>query len=295
MRTGIALRPNVISPREIIKLVKIIDQSNVTNLFVPESAKEYDSIDICASTLAVSKGILVGSGVIRILEHDQGILLRRIRTLQNLSGNRFVLGVGTGSVGTSPRNTIDMMLQRLKSLRQDFFKDDETEFPSTYIATLKTGIASIVAGKSEGILLNFCSPEYAKSLIESCKKSFEGNIDFGCYLKVFYSKKDRMAKNLLVQEFERYSKVPQYLKLFESDGISSDIVQARKAISSENELPSSLLRISLANPSAAELSEYIARFRNSGVTLPCIYPYFSDEDDFDFRASTIRSIISACS
>ncbi len=296
VRTAIALRPNVIPPKEIVKLVKLIDQSSVTNLFVPESAKDYDSIDICASALAVSKGILVGSGVIRLLEQDEKLLRKRIQTLQNQSENRFVLGVGTGSEGANPRKTIETMLLRLKKIRKDFENQAVAEFPSTYIATLRIGIAKNVAGHSDGILLNFCSPEYAKRLIESYKKSFAGNTDFGCYLKVFYSKNDRIAEDLLVKEFENYSMIPHYSAMFEIDGIASEIDLARKAISKGDPLPRSpLLGISLANPSPAELSEYITRFRKAGVTLPCVYPYFSEDDDFEFRTSIFRSIISASS
>ena len=296
MRTAIALRPNVIPPKEIVKLVKVIDQSSVTNLFIPESAKEYDSIDICASALAVSKGILVGSGVIRLLEQGEELLRKRIQTLQNQSENRFVLGVGTGSEGANPRKTIETMLLRLKRIREDFANQAVAEFPSTYIATLRIGIAKIVAGHSDGILLNFCSAEYAKRLIESYKKSFAGNTDFACYLKVFYSKKDRLAEDLLVKEFENYSMIPHFSAMFEIDGIASEIALARKAISRGERLRKSpLLGISLANPSPSELSEYIARFREAGLTLPCVYPYFSEDDDFEFRASTIRSIISASS
>lgn len=295
MRIGIALRPNVIPPKEITRLVKVIDQSSVTNVFIPESSHEYDSIELCASSLGVSKGLFIGSGVIRVLEHDEKQLVRRIQTLQNLSGNRFVLGVGTGRAGANPGSTIEMMLQKLQIIRQDFSKDDEIQFPKTYIAALKEGIARRVAGKTDGILLNFCSPEYAKQIINSYKQAFSGETDFGCYLKVFYSKSPQKAQTLLVEEFEKYSSISHYHQMFERDGVVPEIAGARKAISKGEQLPDSLLRISLVNPSASGLAEYVERFSSVGVTLPCVYPYFSKEDDYDFKVETIRSIISVVS
>ena len=76
--------------------------------------------------------------------------------------------IGTGSPGTNPSETIDAMMDRLESIRNNFGKMTNSpglEMPDTYVATLRSGIARKVAGKSTGILLNFCSPEFAKKVV----------------------------------------------------------------------------------------------------------------------------------
>ncbi|MHB1867547.1 MAG: LLM class flavin-dependent oxidoreductase [Nitrososphaerales archaeon] len=291
-KMGIALRSNIVPPSEIVKFTKVIDQSSVTHIFINESSPDFDCLDICSASLGVSKGISVGSGVIRLLEHDEKLLLKRLKTLQAISGNRFILGVGTGSPGADPGQKIDLMLQRLQDLRKGFSADSATTFPQIFIAALKTGIARRVAGRSEGILLNFCTPEYAGRLIQDYKQSFSGKTEFGCYLKVFCSKTDAVARKLLVKEFENYATLEQYRKMFERDGVLSDIRSASEYLQKNGSAPPSLLRISLANPSESELKEYLARFRDAGVSLPCIYPYFSQDDGFEFRMETVRSIVS---
>ncbi|MGI0092455.1 MAG: LLM class flavin-dependent oxidoreductase [Nitrososphaerales archaeon] len=294
-KTGVAFRPKVISPNDIVKFAKVIDQSGVANIFVNDSALGLDCLDICAAILAVSKGVYAGSGVIRVLEHDEKLLLRRIQTLQSLSGNRFVLGIGTGSPGSNPREAINMMLERLSSLRKNYSREGGTLFPKTFIATLKIGIARKVAGKSEGILLNFCSPKYAEKLVKDYRESFRGGTELACYLKVFFSKSDEVADRLLIEEFSGYATLGQYREMFELDGIVGDIKSAHESLSGHPEVPSSLLQISLANPSNSELKQYVSSFREVGISLPCIYPYFSAHDDFDFRLETMRSIASLSS
>lgn len=288
-RLGIALRSSVVPPSEIVKFTKMIDQSNATNVFINESSPDYDALEICSAALGVSKGLLVGTGVIRLLEHDESLLARRLKTLQSISNNRFVLGVGTGSPGPNPDEKIKMMLQRLDNLRTSF---NSFALPKTFIATLRSGIAKKVAGSSDGIILNFCTPEHASRVIKSYKEASNAKAEFACYLKVFYSKTEKIASKLLIEEFRNYSTLPQYRKMFEVDGILSDIESALSHFQNTGKIPQSLLSVSLANPSESELKEYITRFRNSGVTLPCIYPYFGGDDNFEFRTETIRSIVT---
>jgi alkanesulfonate monooxygenase SsuD/methylene tetrahydromethanopterin reductase-like flavin-dependent oxidoreductase (luciferase family) len=289
-KAGIAFRSSIISPREIVKFTKVIDQSQVTNIFINEGSPDLESLEICSAALGVSKGIFVGSGVIRLLEHDENLLLRRLKTLQSISGNRFVLGVGTGSPGPDPGQKIELMLQRLQNLRKGF---GSATFPQIFIATLRSGIAKRVAGSSDGILLNFCTPEHAGRVVAGYREAFNGKTEFACYLKVFYSSSDEVAKKLLVLEFENYARLPQYREMFKIDGVMSEVESASEYLQRTGSIPPSLLRISLVNPSASELKEYVSRFRNSGISLPCIYPYFSQNDNFEFRMETMRSIVSA--
>ncbi len=287
-KIGIAFRSSVIPPSEILKLAKVVDQSAFTHLFVNESSPFLDCLEICSAILGVSRGIFVGSGVIRLLEHDKDALLRRLQTMQEFSNNRFVLGVGTGGVSQNPGKAIDHLLSKLDQLRQDYSLG---KFPSTLIATLKEGIARRVSGRSDGILLNFCLPEHAAKVVDEYRR-VSGKAEFACYLKVFYSDTDARAKGLFVEEFEKYSRIPAYMKMFEAQGIVADIQHSRQLLNRGEVLPSSLLRISLVNPTPQDLKDYISSFRKVGITLPCVYPYFALEDQFDFRMEKVRSILS---
>ncbi len=59
------------------------------------------------------------------------------------------------------------------------------------------------------------------------------------------------------------------------------------------ELPDQLLKVSLANPSPGELSSYVRSFREAGVDLPVLYPYFPEDECHDFKIETVAGICMA--
>ena len=296
-KIAFTLRPKVHSPKEIVKLAKSLDSLGVSNVFIPDIPDGFDSLEISSAVLSNTERLYVGSGVIRALEHEDKLLFRRTQTIQSISNNRFVLGVGTGSPGPDPKSTIDSVVLKLRTLRERFsgIEHEGVKMPRTFFATLKPGIANRVAGSSDGILLNFCSPEYARRLISNYRENFKGETEFACYLKVFYSQTRERALRLLVEEFANYNRIPSYHKMFVLDGIASEIESAQLRLQSgkDPDSKSKLFQVSLANPTVDELKKYVAEFRSAGVSLPCIYPYFSPADDFEYRSSIVKSIASA--
>jgi len=290
-KTGVALRPQVIPPSEIVKLAKIIDQSAITHLFIPDI--NFDSLEISAACLGVSKGLRVGSGVFRPLEVDLHQLVRRLETLQALSENRYLLGIGTGDPGQNPGQKTDALLKRLEEIRKGF-SEGLISFPESYVAALRAGIAKKAAGKSDGILLNFCPPGHAKAVVDSVLKSFSGKIETACYLKAFFSKSNESAKKLAIEEFVKYDMLGHYHKMFELSGLADEIrLAARNLHQKDFPYSEKLALTSPVNPDLNELRRYVSSFREAGISLPVIYPYFLSNESFEFKLETIQTVISA--
>jgi len=296
---GFALRPGVFSPLEIKEIAVALELSDrVSRIFVPDMRIGYESLEIASSILALTKRVHSGSGVIRLLEHDPQLLTRRVQTVQALSSNRLVLGVGTGSPGPQPGKTVSTLLQRLDDLRKAFGGFPQgVKPPEIYVAALKLEIAKRAAIKADGLLLNFCSPQHAARLIQAVRIESGAGIDFACYMKIFYSSQsDKAAQRLMLQEFLNYDSAPQYHEMFVQDGTA-------KAISTfkENEgwksgpvdVPKELLRVSLANPESDELVQHMKAFRQAGVTLPVVYPYFPSGEDAMFKLETVNRIVKS--
>ncbi len=298
-KIGFALRPGVFSPQEIRETALFLDQSDrVSRIFIPDGRRGYESLEIVSSILGVTKRVRAGSGVIRLLEHDAMLLTRRLQTLQAFSSNRFFLGVGTGTPGPQPGNAIRVMLQRLDELRRGFQDFPQgVEPPEIYVAALKLGIAKRAVRKADGLLLNFCSPRHSSNLIEALKAQSGGGIEFACYLKVFFSSQsDEMAQRLLLQEFLNYDSAPQYHEMFVQDGTAkaiSSLKEREEWKSGPVDLPKELLKVSLANPQSQKLLRYVKSFRQAGVTLPVVYPYFPKGEDPAFKLETVKRILKS--
>jgi len=296
-KIAFALRPGIFSPKEIGEISTVLDKnSKVTRIFIPDIRSGFESLDVVSSILAVTTRVHAGSGVIRLLEHDPALLTRRVQTLQAFSSNRFFLGVGTGAPGPRPGKSVANMLQRLDELNKGFRAFPEGVEPSeTYVATLKIGIAKRAVGRTDGLLLNFCSPRHANGLIAAVKPQMVSPIEFACYLKIFYSSQsDENALRLLLQEFLNYDSMPQYHEMFLQDGTAkaiSEIKQSDHWNSGSVEVPKELMGISLANPGSEELHQYVQCFRKAGVSLPVIYPYFPAGEKSEFRFETVKRIL----
>jgi len=297
-KIGFALRPGVFSPKEIGEISTVLDKnSKVTSIFIPDVRSGFESLDVVSSILAVTTRVHAGSGVIRLLEHDPALLTRRVLTLQAFSSNRFFLGVGTGAPGPKPGRSVAALLQRLDELKKGFRAfPGGVEPPETYVATLKLGIARRAVGRTDGLLLNFCSPRHANSLIAAVESQMVSPIEFACYLKIFYSSRsDENALRLLVQEFLNYDSMPQYHQMFLQDGTANAISEVKQSDhwnSGSVEVPKELVRVSLANPQSEELHQYVQSFRKAGVSLPVIYPYFPADEKSEFRFETVKRILN---
>jgi hypothetical protein len=270
---------------------------SLSHIFIPEGSQGgFTSLDISSASLAVSKRLRIGSGVIRILEHEPSLLARRLLTLQELSNNRFVLGIGTGRAGSDPKLTIRSMLESLHSARENFQKfvagSPGLTMPETFIATLRKGIAKAVADHPDGILLNFCQPEHARDVVKALGDT-RRRLIVSCYLKIFYSRNMAIAQRMLIEEFAGYDQNPSYHKMFRLAGIAKEITRASSALSSGKipDLSEKMLKISLANPTMKELEDYVRGFRAAGVDLPCLYPYFEPGEDEAFKIDKVEEIV----
>lgn len=297
MRLAVAFRSTAVAPHTIVELAKRLDDvRSLSHIFIPEGRQTgFTSIAICSGCLALSKRLLVGSGVIRILEHEPEHLARRLLTLQELSDNRFVLGIGTGPAGSDPKLTIRSMIERLHETKKNFTKLSSgfpgVWMPETFIATLRKGIAKTVAGESDGILLNFCPPEHVRNIVKSIGQ-VRKRLVLSCYLKIFYSRNMTTAKRMLIDEFANYDQNPSYHKMFMTIGAARQIALAKSALRSGTVNPGKkLLEISLANPSKTVLSDYVKKFRDAGVDLPCLYPYFEQGEDEAWKIRKVEEIV----
>ena len=292
---GLALRPELYRNSEIFDFVRLADASgNISHVFFPDIANGNEPIELSTASLAITKRIKVGSGVLRLTEHDPNILARRLQTIQFLSANRFVLGIGTGTPGQNPAQTIERMFSVLAETKRSFSSHGAANFPDVFIAALKPLMARKSIEIAEGLLLNFCSPAYAKRLADRLGLK-DSSKRIACYIKIFFARKKEDAESLLIEEFAKYDKFPHYHKMFENDHVSELIASAKLGLSQGHiSVPEMLTRICLSNPDTAELNSLLVEFRRSGINLPCVYPYFSVSESSELKTQAMKLISDAC-
>jgi len=100
----------------------------------------------------------------------------------------------------------------------------------------------------------------------------------------------------MLQEFLNYDSTPQYHEMFVQDGTAEAISSFKENEgwkSGDVDVPKELLRVSLANPRSDELVQYVKSFRQAGVALPVVYPYFPNDEDPRFKLETVKRMVKS--
>lgn len=85
----------------------------------------YDPFVACTAAAAVTRRLLVGTGVCLVVERDPIVTAKEVASVDRLSGGRFLFGVGGGwnreemaNHGTDPRVRMSIMSERVEAMRK---------------------------------------------------------------------------------------------------------------------------------------------------------------------------------
>ena len=275
---GIALRSTVFPPDLIVPISSELDDS-FSSVWFPAVSAGLDPLDLCALSLGATKRVNAATGVIRLPEHDLTLLARRADALSESSGNRFILGVGTGPL--RGRTAVNQLVDLTKKLRASCHN---TPPAPVYFAALGPKMVQAAFENADGALLNFCSPRYASSVTSRHVSKKRDGFRVACYVKLFFSEDESEARRMLVKEFIHYDSLPQYHKMFEAMGISKTLDAFKDAQEvTEGHITEEILEISMDNPTQKEVLELLERFREAGVDTPVVYPYVAGSDDYKLQ------------
>jgi probable F420-dependent oxidoreductase len=105
----------------------------------PKYRNTHDPFVALAFAAAATTKLVIGTSVCLVIEHDPIVLAKEIASLQNLSGGRFVFGVGAGwnkqemlNHGTDPATRHGNMRERVEAIKA-IWADDEAEYHGKHV------------------------------------------------------------------------------------------------------------------------------------------------------------------
>ena len=278
MSIGLALRPEVFKPVEILRISENILSEY---FFIPDVSKDLDPIQLSFSILLKNKETMAGPGVIRINELQLNELIRQIKTINEIVDNRFFLGVGLGSVREDVSQAIFSMREKILKIKQ------ETNI-KIMVATLREGLAKRVRDISDGIILNFSTFEHARRVSSVFKNENRKVIS---YFKIFIAQTQDAAIHLAVSELQKYASFPQYYELFKKEGVIEDItaLYSKREEAIRNLQAKGVIAI---NPSPDFIKNVSDVFYKNGIDVLALYPYFSPAYTYDKRFAFLKEVFS---
>lgn len=109
---------------------------------------DYDPIVMCVAWHERS-GLPTGVSVVPIARNPAGVLGLAARSAHDLTGGRFVLGVGSGSVTERPIAAVRSYVDELRKITNDV---------PIYVGALGPQMLALAGGHAEGAALNWCTP-----------------------------------------------------------------------------------------------------------------------------------------
>ena len=105
----------------------------------PEYSRTYDPFVALSIAAAATERILIGTGICLVIERDPIITAKEVASLDQLSGGRFLFGVGAGwnaeemeNHGTDPARRFGIMRERVEAMKA-IWSEEEASYSGRYV------------------------------------------------------------------------------------------------------------------------------------------------------------------
>ena len=188
-----ARRPLMISPRfgeldEVLKRVRAAEQAGVDQIWLEQQPDQRDALVLAGAYLAAAPAVTVGTAVMPVYGRHPVAMAQAAATLAELSGGRFVLGLGYGHqyvnehvLGCRPAPPITAMTEYVSIVRalvdhgvcevegraftaRSQYGEPQPGVP-VYLAALQPQMIRLATRIGDGIILWLCSPRFVRERV----------------------------------------------------------------------------------------------------------------------------------
>jgi alkanesulfonate monooxygenase SsuD/methylene tetrahydromethanopterin reductase-like flavin-dependent oxidoreductase (luciferase family) len=218
-------------------------------------------------------------------------------TVQERSGGRLVLGLGTGP---AVRGALDRLRSLVVGL-QRLFREGEATIdgrrlrlslpipapPPLWVAALGPKAMRLAGEVADGVILNWCTPErvaQARSEIAAGASSAgrdAAHVTLAVYVRAALGDHRSAARAAIKTAAAEYASYPAYARQFELMGLGEAAERASTAHREgrPTEVPDDLVEaVCLIGPPATA-RERLERYRAHGADLPVVYPVVGVPND----------------
>lgn len=298
-RTGVVLRDSL-AWHDLVEVVKTAEDTGYEAVFVPEITGREAFSTLAGFAMAASR-IGLGTGVVTIPARSPVTTAMAASTVNDLSGGRMILGIGTGDMKALARMPAGGVLELTRryvqvveqALSGEAVKPDDLfgvrgvrlprlapSPPPVWLGALGDGMIRLSGQVADGVILNWCTPERvarAKALIrEGAERSGRDPdaVTVSVYVRACLGLEEHTALEALREMTGQYASFPSYRRQFEMMGLGEEADFAAKAFAGgrPHEVPESLVRALTVLGGRQEALARFAAFRQAGADLVLCYP-----------------------
>jgi alkanesulfonate monooxygenase SsuD/methylene tetrahydromethanopterin reductase-like flavin-dependent oxidoreductase (luciferase family) len=321
-KIGVSLGP-LLSMDDLLRCAKMADQQqNIDSLWIPESWGRESFSSLGAISL-ITKNVRLGTSIIGIYSRTPAITAMAATTLDMLSGNRIVIGLGASTpaiVENWHGVHFDMPARRMKEYIElvrlmtqgekvnysgKFFKinnfkmlhQPQRKHIPIFMAAVNKKMISIASDLADGILLYLRPFEELNKIAYELKQATKGKaFEIACsFICAVSNKEPQKARDRAAGTLAFYVAVGKYYSNFLAEnGFKAEvqeIIEEYKKSGAESAAKSvsdKMLSSLAICGSSEECRESLSKFISTGITLPILQfnPIGDSESSFREMLST---------
>ena len=303
-----AFSPAVRSLEESIARAQVAERLGYESVWTTQLPDARDAALVLAAYAANTKRIGLGTAVLPIYTRHPTAMAQMTATLDELSGGRFILGIGISHKvtvesmwGLRLEHPVDAMREYLTILRSSL-NDGVSSFEGTHftarwgysaprrgdvrimISALNPRMLHLAGELADGVILYMCSPRHIREQIipaikagrESAGKAMDG-FEIVAGIDSCLTSDRAAALEVYRSTIERYASLPYYRKMMDASGYADELASGQVSEAMIDELA--------AIGDEGQVRAAIHRFRDAGVTLPGVGPFSKHKAAAGFEAT----------
>ena len=252
-------------------------------LFLPETGAR-DTLATLTGLAGETDRLLLGTGVIPMGARTSRLAAMASATVQERSGGRHVLGIGTGGAAPGALGRLRTYVEEIRALVGGRAPGAALRLPLSapvpiWIAALGPKAVRLAGDIADGVILNWCTPDRVAEARDAIRVAAEeagrdpGAVTIAVYVRASFS--DRAGEALLEAATE-YASYPAYVRQFEAMGVEPSPDAVVEAVCLQGD------------PDRAR--GRLETYREAGADLPVVYPVLARGEGAGASVKTLDAL-----
>jgi 5,10-methylenetetrahydromethanopterin reductase len=308
-RTAFALRDPFPWP-VIAELARLGEGRGYEAVFLPEITAR-DTLVTLGLLAAETARVTLATGIVPMTARTPMLTAMAAATVQERSGGRLVLGLGTGPAVPGALDRLRTLIGQLREL----FRGERVEIDGQvrelslvaerpipiWISALGPRAVRLAGEVADGVLLNWCTPDRVAAAVGQLREGADAagrdarDVTVAVYVRGALGGDPDVALDAMRAAAGEYASYPAYAAQFAAMGLRAEAARTAAAhrAGRPKDVPRALVRaVGLLGDEAAA-RERLNAYREAGADLPVVYPVASGDDAPGSVAATLRAVAPA--
>jgi alkanesulfonate monooxygenase SsuD/methylene tetrahydromethanopterin reductase-like flavin-dependent oxidoreductase (luciferase family) len=292
--TGFAIR-DPFPWEDFAELARSGESLGYAAIFLPEIAAR-DTLAALTGLAGETTRLRLATGIVPMTSRAPALLGMAAATVQERSGGRLLLGLGTGPSSHGALGRLRELVRAMRRLLAEgraeldghgldlsLVPDDP---PPIWVAALGPAAVRAAGEVADGVLLNWCTPDRVERARRELAEGAEAagrdpdEVAVGVYVRANLGRDAARGLGALQAAAGQYASYPAYARQFAAMGFAEDAERAAAAFRAgrPQDVPEHFVRelclVGEETPARGRLEAY----RDAGADLPVVYPAVAGND-----------------